>query len=164
VSPFSDAPLYTGPGLFMVPAAPLPLLRPGPATVVAFALSLARILTIVPPKGEDGMDFTQPDQTCQLGDAGVVLAVQLVDALGVPFDISAGTNLVIKIGMPDGSTKDFPSTFLTNGSDGFLSYATQLGDLNQLGQYTVQGKLTLLGGPKSSFVGTFTVLGNVDNN
>ena len=157
----NNVPRFTACGLFMVPAAPPPLLRQRPATVAAFALSVAQTIL---QEGTEKMDFTQPDQTCQLGDAGVVLAVQIVDADGNPVDIGAGTGLVVKIGMPDGSTKDFPATFLTNGSDGFLAYSTLASDLNQVGLYSIQGKLNVAGGLKSSFVGSFQVLGNVDNN
>ncbi len=108
------------------------------------------------------MDFTQTNQTCQLSDIGVALVVQIVDPAGEVINISAATNMKIKIRMPDGTTKDFTAVLFTNGSDGKMLYTTLAGDLGQVGTYQIQGKLSIGGGLKSSFVGAFDVLNNIN--
>ncbi len=92
---------------------------------------------------------------------GVVLIVQIVDVEGEIIDISAATDLTIKLGMPDGTAKNFTAVLYINGSDGKMSYTTLPSDINQVGTYKIQGKLNISSGPKSSFVGTFNVLENV---
>ena len=108
------------------------------------------------------MDFTESNQTCQLGDVGVALVVQIVDPEGAIINISAATNMKIKVRMPDGTSKNFTAVLYTNGSDGKMLYTTLAGDLGQAGTYAIQGKLSVGGGLKSSFVGTFDVLDNIN--
>lgn len=108
------------------------------------------------------MDFTESNQTCQLGDVAVALVVQIVDPDGAVINISAASNMKIKLRMPDGTTKNFTAVLYTNGSDGKMLYTTLAGDLGQTGTYQIQGKLSVGGGLKSSFVGTFDVLDNIN--
>lgn len=109
------------------------------------------------------MDFTQPNQSCQVGDVAVVLVVQIVDQFGTVIDVSAATNMVIKLGMPDGTSKNLTAVLYTNGTDGKIKYTTITGDLGQVGAYRIQGKLNVAGGLKSSFVGAFSVLDNIND-
>lgn len=109
------------------------------------------------------MDFTMPNQSCQADDVAVVLIVQIVDPAGAVIDVSAATNMVIKLGLPDGATKDLTAVLHTNGTDGKIKYTTIAGDLAQVGAYRIQGKLNVAGGLKSSFVGSFSVLDNIND-
>ncbi len=108
------------------------------------------------------MDFTRPNQSCQLGDTGVALILQIVTADGDIIDISAATDMKIKLRMPDDTAKNFTAVLYTNGADGKMLYTTLPLDLNQAGTYQIQGKLNVSGGPKSSYIGTFDVIDNLN--
>ena len=181
----STAPRYTVPGLFMLSTAPSPagFLSPSPlptlsftlpvaANSLIFALPLSGVQSVFPtPTGDwsyGGSNMSPFPSTvlqqCQLGDVGVQLVVTIQDQLGNPINISAASGLTIKIGKPDGSTSDVAASLYTNGADGAMSYIASANDLNQAGSYSIQGKLLLNGSAKSSAIGSFQVLSNVDNN
>lgn len=102
-------------------------------------------------------------QSCQVGDVGVQLIVQFLDAQGGILDMSTATALVIKIGKPDGTTEDKAAALLTDGRDGKVVYATVADDLDQAGTYNIQGKADVSGGLKSTALGAFEVVANVDD-
>lgn len=123
---------------------------------VNFALQLAG------PKTAQ-FDVPQDYQFCQVGDAGIQIIVQVLDGAGQPVDLRPATAKVIKILLPDGTTKDVAATFLDDGSDGKIFYTTAAIDLSEVGVYRVQGKVTMGNAAKSTQLGTLQVLANVDN-
>lgn len=129
-------------------------------------LSLLFPLPVATTPGEE-VPGTFDDQlaSLQIGTAGLVLQVQLLDLSGNPINISAALTLKLKLGLPDLSTRDFVAAFLTNGTDGTIQYTTQAGDLSVPGIYSIQGEITLpSGGVFPTRLGYFRVLENVDNN
>lgn len=104
-------------------------------------------------------------RNAQKDDVGVALVVEMTnESDGLPFDISQASDLVLKLGYPDGSSEDFTALLYTDGTDGKLYYVTQEGDLSEVGICTLQGKVTIGGAPISSQVRPFQVNENVDDN
>ena len=103
----------------------------------------------------------QSFQTCQVGDIGVAIVVQVVSVDETPIDLRAATVKIIRIGYPDGTSEDFAAEFLTDGSDGKLVYTTVDGDIAEAGEHQVQGIVTLNGTIRSSTVSAFQALENI---
>jgi len=106
------------------------------------------------------MDYQQ-FQACQVGDEGVSIVVALTDPSGNPIDIRTATSKKIRLGRPDGTSEDFDASFLTDGSDGQLVYTTTDGDIDQAGEWQVQGLIVIGGAAKSSSVSVFTAQDNI---
>lgn len=78
-------------------------------------------------------------------DIGTVFTLTIVDQDGVAVDLSSDPSPEIKF--KHGSqvlTK--VATFTTDGTDGIIQYTTVSGDLNQSGNWTMQGHVILLSG------------------
>jgi len=103
----------------------------------------------------------QEFQSCQKGDVGIELIVQIVDPDGDSLNVQSATSMIIRLGGPDGTSEDFTAAFLTDGSDGQIVYTTQSGDLDEVGQYTIQGIITIDGAIKSTTVSVLQVLDNI---
>jgi len=106
------------------------------------------------------MDY-QIFQSCQLGDVGISIIVAVVDPSGNPVDIRTASAKTIRLGYPDGSSKDFTAGFLTDGGDGQLVYIIQAADLDQVGEFEVQGIIVMGGATKSTRTSIFHVLDNI---
>ena len=92
-------------------------------------------------------------QTFQKGDVGLAIVVMVVDTGGNPIDLRGASAKVIRVGFPSGISKDFAASFATDGSDGAITYVTAaVGDLDQAGDYTLQGIVTLNGSTTSTLV------------
>ena len=106
-------------------------------------------------------DEFQGLQSCQQGDVGVSIIVSVTDQAGDPVNLASASNKTIRLGYPDGTSADFAAAFVTDGSDGQLVYATQDGDLSQVGEYDVQAIYVLAGVTKSTEVDTLQVRENI---
>jgi hypothetical protein len=104
---------------------------------------------------------SQGYQSCQRGDVGIALIVDVVDQDCNPVDIRTATSLQIALGYPSGETSSFEAVFLTDGSDGKMVYYTEEGDLNEAGEYIIQGIVTMGGAEKSTKRSTFLARDNV---
>ncbi len=101
-------------------------------------------------------------QFCQVDDEGVALVYQMINqSTGLPADISAGTELKIRLGYPDGTSADFDAELYTDGTDGKMVYVTGDGDLAQSGINTLQGLITLSSNPIFGEVKSFEVRSNI---
>jgi len=100
-------------------------------------------------------------QACQQGDVGVAIIVSVVDQDGDPVDLHTATSLIIRLGAPDGTAVDKTAIFVSDGSDGQIVYTTVAEDLDQAGEYEIQGIVTMGGATKSTAVSTLQVLENV---
>jgi len=101
-------------------------------------------------------------QSCQEGDVGLTIIVMVVDTYGDPIDLRQATTKVIRIGLPGGASKDFVASFVSDGSDGQISYTTvSASDLDQVGECAVQGIVTLGGATRSTLVTSLIVKENV---
>jgi hypothetical protein len=76
-------------------------------------------------------------------------------------NISAATDMQFLIRKPDGSLLEVTATFLTDGTDGILKYTTVSGDLDMVGLYKIQAKMTIGTGVFYSTTSTFKVYSNV---
>jgi len=129
---------------------------PRPLRTIELTLSVAREI-----EGDTVMEY-QEFQFCQVEDQGVALIASLIDHLtGEQLDIRSATDYKIRLGYPGGISRDFAAQFLTDGSDGKLVYTTMAGDLDQAGEYAIQGVITMGGLIRSSDVALFEVRENI---
>lgn len=91
-----------------------------------------------------------------VNDIGTQFIVTVKDD-GAVVDISSATSLVIIFKKPDQTTSNKTATLYTDGTDGKMTYSTVSGDLNQAGNYKIQGKVTLSGGVYYTSIGSFKV-------
>lgn len=75
----------------------------------------------------------------QQSDVGVVIQVQFVNELGEAIDISSCVLKRIYCTKESGTTFTWIPSFLTNGTDGKIVYTTMPGDLDEIGEYQIQG-------------------------
>ena len=82
----------------------------------------------------------------QVGAVGVAIEYTVKEN-GVAVDISAATNLKLRLQKPRGrTTTEYTAAFKTNGSDGVLRYVTaSAGDLDRAGMWGAQANFTLSG-------------------
>ena len=79
----------------------------------------------------------------QVGVIGVSIILYITED-GLAKDISAATQKIIRIEAPNGTSKDYPASFLTDGHEGGLVYATaSANDLYMAGTWKVQALLIL---------------------
>lgn len=98
----------------------------------------------------------------QVNDAGIniIVTVMQQDDTTVE-DLSAATSKVIYLGRPDGSLISGNASFVTDGTDGKISYLTQTSDLNLIGIYKVQASYVVSGNIKHTDKDQFVVSSNV---
>jgi len=104
-----------------------------------------------------------------IGTEFVVIITKCINGVETPIDISTATLKEIVFLKSDGTTKDVHLAVFTSilsggagdGSDGQISYFTVLGDLDQLGNYQIQGKVTTPAGKWSSEIDKFKVHKNL---
>lgn len=104
-------------------------------------------------------------QFCQQNDIGIPLVIQFLDQNNIPINLSTATNLYIKIGYPDGTSKNFAAALYTDGTDGkivYVSAGSSPTDLSQVGDHIIQGRVTI-SGIKSSRTGKLLVYANVND-
>jgi len=64
------------------------------------------------------------------------------DTNGTILDISYATIIQIIFEKPDGTLITQDASFLTDGTDGILVYTSVSGDLNQVGKWKIQARLS----------------------
>lgn len=80
---------------------------------------------------------------------------------GTAVDVSTATTKQIRFQKPDGSALVKTATFTTTGTNGQIEYATVSGDLNQAGQWEMQGYIAMSGWSGYSSRRKFEVLANI---
>lgn len=97
-----------------------------------------------------------------LGDVGTIFRVRIIDDVtGSPIDISSSVVRKIKFKKSNGVILEKAADFTTNGSDGYMEYATVNGDLNVSGSWTLQGFVLSSTYENSSEISTFEVKANI---
>lgn len=96
----------------------------------------------------------------RVGDIGTILEVTLTED-GAAVNISTATTIEIKLKPPEAATKTKTATFSTDGSDGKIRYITISGDIDEEGQWRIQGHVILPTGEWHSAIGKFVVEGNL---
>jgi hypothetical protein len=59
----------------------------------------------------------------------------------LPIDISTSTSKIIVFTKPDGSILEKTALFVTDGTDGKISYSTVDGDIDQAGMWKIQAEV-----------------------
>ena len=94
-------------------------------------------------------------------DIGTQLIVTICED-GEAINISGASSYEIVIRKPNGVSTAYTPSFLTDGTDGNLVYVTVAGDVDQIGNYKIQGKVVLNGGTFRSSMSDFKVLCNLE--
>ena len=83
--------------------------------------------------------------SCEMrkNDIGTEIRVCIEDCDGDAVDISAATTKQIIFKKPSGSLLTKDANFLTDGSDGKLSYVSRDGDLDEIGTWKIQASITI---------------------
>lgn len=92
-----------------------------------------------------------------LNDIGNIFVLTFQDN-GVVVDVSSATvtkNIIFVA--PDGTKDTQAASFTTNGTDGKIQYATQDGDMDQVGEWQVQGHVVITAGTFKSEIKRFCV-------
>jgi len=100
-----------------------------------------------------------PDEI-HLNDVGTVLRVTVVENR-TAVDISTALTKTIHLRSPADVVKSFTANFTTDGVDGQLEYTVVADDLDELGVWRIQGRVTFAGALWGSEVGTFKVHPNL---
>lgn len=96
-----------------------------------------------------------------LGDVGTVIELTVIDQDGAVVDISAASVLQIIFGKPDRSAVAKTAVLTNTGTDGKMHYVTVAEDLDQVGLWRAQGKVTNGSGSWKSDEVTFSVARNL---
>jgi hypothetical protein len=82
----------------------------------------------------------------QVATIGAIIAIEVVDANGVPISIAGATQLRILLGKPNGTVVTKAGVYKTDGTDGIVQYVTVAGDLDQCGWWSAQANIQFSGG------------------
>lgn len=94
-------------------------------------------------------------------DFGWLLKLRIVQD-GSAVDISSYTTRSFILRDPTGTTATKTATFTTDGSDGWLQYTTQDGDVDRVGMWSVAARISKTGTELTSEAISFPVLERVD--
>lgn len=117
-------------------------------------------LQVAGPNATD-LDDDVP-QSCQDANAGIQIIAYVIDNLGNAIDISGASAMTLRFRKPDGTTMEKTASFLTNGMDGGVVYASEEDDFNQDGPWDVQAAFTVAGDKKTTRWGHFNVDPNIE--
>jgi len=96
-----------------------------------------------------------------VGDIGTKFIITILDE-DKPVDISAAALKEIIFQKPDNTNMTKTASLQTDGTDGKMFWMTTLiTDLDQEGQWKIQGKISIGGGTWKTQVGVFRVYGNI---
>jgi hypothetical protein len=95
-----------------------------------------------------------------VNDVGNTLVGTVLDD-GEVVDISSATSIEMILKKPDQTTVTKTAVFSTNGTDGQMAYTVVSGDLDQSGNYKIQGKVEIAGSTFYSNISTFKVYCNI---
>lgn len=95
-----------------------------------------------------------------VGDIGTVFEVTVQES-GTALNISTATVKQILLEPPSGTMLTKTAAFVTDGTDGKISYTTILGDLSEAGQWLLQVYLEMPTGKWHSDTQRFQVYGNL---
>jgi hypothetical protein len=100
-----------------------------------------------------------PDEI-HMNDIGTVFQLELQED-EVTVDVSAATDITIYLGAPSGATKVKTGVFVTDGSDGLIKYTTVTDDLDEVGPWQIQGKITMPAWEGHTSIVQFSVYPNI---
>ena len=95
-----------------------------------------------------------------IGDVGTTLVGTVLDD-GSAVDISSASVLQMIIKKPDQTTLTKTASLNTDGTDGKMKYVTVTDDIDQVGNWKIQGKVVIGSATYYSSVSTFKVHCNI---
>jgi hypothetical protein len=101
-------------------------------------------------------------QEIHIQDIGTSFELAVYDG-DVVVDISTASALIILFQKPDGTTTSRTGVLLTDGTDGVIQYITVTNDLDQVGTWQAQARVSLSAGTWSSDTHKFKVYPNLDS-
>jgi hypothetical protein len=93
-------------------------------------------------------------------DIGTLFQITLKDG-DVVVDVSTASQKVIIFTDPEGVKVEKAAQFLSDGTDGIITYTTEDGDLSPVGSWKLQARVTLSTGTWSSDIDKFKVYPNL---
>ena len=96
-----------------------------------------------------------------IGTLFLVTVNDCVSGTSTALDVSTATSLEIILKSPSGVASTKTATVNTNGTDGKIQYVTVDGDLNEVGTWRIQAKVSISGGVYRSDVESFKVYENL---
>ncbi len=96
-----------------------------------------------------------------VGDVGVALQSQIRDENDNIIDLNGATSLLIVLELPNEVIITKTPAYVTDGTDGWLQYITQAGDLSKAGTWKIQVYVTMLSGIVHSDITRFKVYPNL---
>jgi hypothetical protein len=77
-----------------------------------------------------------------VGDFGLAINIRVVDSAGNGVPLNGATATEYELEDPDRNVSTVTASFVTDGTDGRLTYVLQSGDLNEVGVWKVRAKIT----------------------
>lgn len=90
-----------------------------------------------------------------LGQVGDTVALSVVDRFGAPAPLDDASELVLLVRPPHGPVRTWSAAVVADPALSILGHVTELGDLDELGRWLVQPRLTL---PSGTFRGSLVEL------
>lgn len=97
----------------------------------------------------------------RIGDIGTVFRLTVKDQDEVVVDVSTASTKQIIFTDPSGTTTAKTATFTTDGTDGKIQYQTVANDLDEAGQWQIQGYVVISSGSWKTNILRFDVLANL---
>ena len=94
-------------------------------------------------------------------DVGTLFKITIKNEDNEVVDISSATVKKIILRSSIGIAKEFTADFLTDGTDGIITYITIDGNLNVIGEWQMQAFVTISSGSWNSDITNFTVYDNL---
>ena len=98
----------------------------------------------------------------QENDTGSIFRVKVKKQDNAIWDLSAATTIQIKFEKPGGSTLIKTAVLTTDGTDGKMQYVSVSGDLDEVGEWEIQGRIVSGGQDLRTGLGRFTVIKDID--
>jgi hypothetical protein len=108
--------------------------------------------------------MTCSEREVHYNDIGTVFLITVNDCVSgtsVALDLSTASSLQVILKSPSGVSYTKTASFYTNGTDGKIVYVTINNDLNEVGTWSIQAKITIPTGTFRSDIGTFKVYENL---
>ena len=88
---------------------------------------------------------TTLDQTLLVvGAVGAPMTATIIDpATNAALDISAATTMQFKVRKPDATVLTWAATFVSDGTDGKITYSTVDGDIDAAGTWLLEARIVL---------------------
>lgn len=100
--------------------------------------------------------------SAQVGDIGTVIRLSIVDSAGTAVNVATATTKEIHAQTPAGVDKTWKASFVTDGSNGQISYTTtSASDLDEAGVWQVQAYIVTPAGTWHSSTETLVVYENL---